>query len=53
MKKTFLEWSVADKKEQREKFIKQMLSTPTRWVPDFPRYNHIGSNISLSSIVKR
>ena len=39
MKKTFLEWSVADKKEQREKFIKQMLSTPTRWGFDYRMFH--------------
>ena len=36
MKKTFLEWSVADKKAQREKLIKEMLRTPIKWVPNFP-----------------
>lgn len=41
MKKTFLEWSVADKKAQWNKMIKEMLTTPVKWVPDFPRYNPI------------
>ena len=48
MKKTFLEWSVADKKAQKDKIIKEMLRTPVKWVSDFPRYNHIASNISMS-----
>ena len=52
MKKTFLEWSVADKKSQREKFIKEMLCTPVKWVPDFPIYHHIAPNISMTNILR-
>ena len=35
MKKTFLEWSVADKKAQWDKMVKELLRTPVKWVPDF------------------
>ena len=48
MKKTFLEWSVADKKAQWDKMIKEMLRTPVKWVPEFPRYNPVISNIRIS-----
>lgn len=43
MKKTFLEWSVADKKAQQQRMIQEFLKTPVKWVPDFPIYHHIGS----------
>lgn len=37
MKKTFLEWSVADKKSQQEKWAKEMLrihkTNKVEWVP--------------------
>lgn len=37
MKKTFLEWSVADKKAQQEKWVKEMIrihkTNKVEWVP--------------------
>lgn len=46
MKKTFLEWSVADKKAQ---WVKELLRIPVKWVPDSPVYYHIGPNISKTN----
>lgn len=47
MKKTFLEWSVADKKAVRDKVIKECMNQKVQWFPkDFTLKNYlrIGNN---------
>lgn len=52
MRKTLLEWSVANKKAKRNKLLKELSKTPIKWSHDFPFYNSISPDILHGTLNK-